>query len=171
MNNETNYLEARLTLTVQGYAISKESFLADLDTVLDIWQDSADNDGTPISWADASADFIESEAKEKITSLFFEGQQWTQRDYGTPYQAVRVWANGRLLGSLGYAYGYGSQFEQYGLDFLHENGLISGESRKSPAWKLREHGITLYTSLSHVGKRDLVKSQDVPENIARFATI
>lgn len=109
--------------------------------------------------------------QEKITSLFFEGQQWTPRHDGGIYQAVRVWANGRLLGSLGYAYGYGSQFEQYALDFLHGHGLISGESRKSPAWKLREHGVTLYTSLSHVSKRELVKSQDIAENIARFETI
>lgn len=109
--------------------------------------------------------------QEKITSLFFEGQQWTQRDYGTPYQAVRVWANGRLLGSLGYGYGYGSQFEQFALDFLFENGLISGESRKNPAWMLRNHGVTLYTSLSHVSKRELVKSQDIADNIALFATI
>ena len=109
--------------------------------------------------------------QEKITSLFFEGQQWTQREYGTPYQAVRVWANGRLLGSLGYGYGYGSQFEQYALDFLNCHGLISEEMRNRPAWMLRNHGVTLYTSLSHVGKRDLVKTQDIIDNITRFSKI
>jgi len=109
--------------------------------------------------------------QEKITSLFFEGQQWTPRTDGGTYQAVRVWANGRLLGSLGYAYGYGSQFEQFALDFLFEEGLISGESRKRPSWQLREQGVTLYTSLSHVGKRDLVKTNTIGDNIAIFAPI
>lgn len=110
-------------------------------------------------------------SKEKITSLFFEGQQWTPRNDGGIYQAVRVWANGRLLGSTGYGYGYGSQFEYFALEFLHSHGLITEETRKSPSWMVRNHGVTLYTSLSHVGKRDLVKPQNIVENIARFETI
>ena len=113
----------------------------------------------------------ECEPKEKITSLFFEGQQWTPRHDGGIYQAVRVWANGRLLGSTGYGYGGGTDFEYFALEFLHRHGLITDEMRKNPSWMLRNHGVTLYTSLSHVSKRELVKSQDILENIARFATI
>lgn len=109
--------------------------------------------------------------QEKITSLFFEGQQWTQREFGTPYQSLRVWANGRLLGTVGMAYGYGRQYETYGLEFLAEVGLITAEQTKRPAWELDNYGVTVYTSLSHVAKRELVKSQTILENIARFATI
>lgn len=110
--------------------------------------------------------------QEKITSLFFEGQQWTQRDYGTPYQAVRVWANGRLVGCVGMGYGYHRQYETYGLEFLAEVGLITAEQAKRPAWILeRDFGVTVYSSLAHVAKRELVKSNNIVENIARFATI
>jgi len=110
--------------------------------------------------------------QEKITSLFFEGQQWTQREEGTPYQALRVWANGRLLGTVGMAYGYHTQYETYGLEFLAEVGLITAEQAKRPAWILeRDFGVTVYSSLAHVAKRELVKSNNIVENIARFATI
>jgi hypothetical protein len=109
--------------------------------------------------------------QEKITSLFFEGQQWTQRDYGTPYQSVRVWANGRLLGTVGISYGYGRQYEQFALNLLKEHNLITEQEGKQPAWKLEEKGITLYSSLSHVKKSELVKTNIIAENIARFTTI
>lgn len=107
---------------------------------------------------------------EKITSVFFEGQQWTPRDGGT-YQAVRVWANGRLLGCVGMGYGYYTQYETNALDWLAEVGIISDEQANRPAWKLQEHGVTVYSSLAHVGKRELVKSNNIVENIARFAPI
>lgn len=109
--------------------------------------------------------------QEKITSLFFEGQQWRQREEGTPYQAVRVWANGRLLGCVGMGYGYYTQYETNALDWLAEVGIISNEQANRPAWKLQEHGITVYSSLAHVGKRELVKPQNIVENIARFERI
>jgi hypothetical protein len=109
--------------------------------------------------------------QEKITSIFFEGQQWTPRDGGGVYQAVRVWANGRLLGCVGMGYGYYTQYETNALDWLAEVGIISDEQANRPAWKLQELGVTVYSSLAHVAKRELVKSNNIVENIARFAPI
>ena len=110
--------------------------------------------------------------QEKITSVFFEGQQWTPRDGGGVYQAVRVWANGRLLGCVGMGYGYYTQYETNALDWLAEVGIISDEQANRPAWILeRDFGVVVYSSLAHVAKRELVKSNNIVENIARFAPI
>jgi len=109
--------------------------------------------------------------QEKITSLFFEGQQWTQRDYGTPYQSVRVWANGRLIGCVGMGYGYHRQYETFAMELLAKVGLVTEEQAKRPAWELEKKGIVLYSLLSNVAKRELVKPQTIADNIARFTTI
>ncbi len=107
---------------------------------------------------------------EKITSLFFEGRQFTANDGGT-YQSVRVMANGRLLGAVESAYGYGSQFEYYAIEFLEANGLISSDVVAYPQRYIREKGVTLYTVLSHTPKREMFKHEQVLENIALFETI
>lgn len=107
--------------------------------------------------------------QEKITSLFFEGRQFTTYE-GTTYQSVRVMANGRLLGCVEYAFGYGSQFEVYAFEFLKANGLVSG-SDVYPLHYLREKGVHLYTTLAHTPKKQMFKAERVAENIAIFETI
>lgn len=107
---------------------------------------------------------------EKITSLFFEGRQYTTNE-GTTFQSVRVLANGRLLGAVEYAFGYGSQFEWYAIEFLEANGLLEPAEGYYPRSYLREKGVTLYTALSHTPKKEMFKAEQVLENIALFETI
>lgn len=109
---------------------------------------------------------------QKITSLFFEGQQWTPRHDGGTYQAVRVWANGRLVGTVGMGYGYGRQYETFAMDLLADVGLITRELSQRAPWILeRTFGVVVYSSLAHVAKRELVKGNVVKENVQLFSKI
>lgn len=87
--------------------------------------------------------------QEKITSLFFEGRQYTNRQDGGTYQAVRIYANGKQIGAVSLSYGYGTQYETNALEWMHANGLLSEESSKRPAWMLRNDGVHVYSTLAH----------------------
>lgn len=67
----------------------------------------------------------------KLTGLHIEGRRWFERTNGNTYHSVRVFANGELLGSVPYEYGYGDQFLQTGLDWLREQGLIEPQEHYS----------------------------------------
>lgn len=57
--NETKgYYEARLTLTVKGEANNTASFYAELDKILDAWQDLSGDIESPLTWEDAEANLI-----------------------------------------------------------------------------------------------------------------
>lgn len=53
-----NYYEARLTLIVKGEATDRAAFYAELDKILDAWQDLGEHLDNPLTWDDAEADLI-----------------------------------------------------------------------------------------------------------------
>ena len=58
------YYEARLTLIVKGYASNRGAFYAELDKILDAWQDLGEHTESPLTWDDAEADLIYASAPE-----------------------------------------------------------------------------------------------------------
>ena len=55
-------------------------------------------------------------------NLHIEGRRWFQRGPGNTYHSVRIFADGKQIIMLPFAYGYGDHFLQTALDWLKANG-------------------------------------------------
>ena len=64
----------------------------------------------------------------KLQGLHIDGRRWFDRANGNTYHSVRIFANGELIGTVPYEYGYDDQFLQTALDWLREQGLIEPQS-------------------------------------------
>ena len=54
-------------------------------------------------------------------SLHIEGRRWFQRGPGNTYHSVRIWADGKQVAYLPFAYGYGDGFLQTAVEWLRQN--------------------------------------------------
>jgi hypothetical protein len=57
-------------------------------------------------------------------AYFFMCKRWFQRGPGNTYHSVRIFRDGEEIAYVPYAYGYGDQCLQTGLDKLREMGEI-----------------------------------------------
>ncbi len=95
------------------------------------------------------------------TALHIEGRRWFQRTAGNTYHSVRIFANGALLASLPYQYGYGDQWIETALQWLHANGHIrrerydNGSYKESGTLYLRESLGATYSVIDVARQKDL----------------
>tara|TARA_Y100000004_G_C8867506_1_gene391783 strand:- start:688 stop:978 length:291 start_codon:yes stop_codon:yes gene_type:complete len=64
---------------------------------------------------------------KKIKSLKFVGARWQDRN-GNTYHKVKVYVNGRLIGTSPIKYGYGTQYLYTGKAMLKEKGYLKSGS-------------------------------------------
>lgn len=64
---------------------------------------------------------------KKLKSLKFVGARW-QDSNGNTYHKVKVYANGRLIGTSPVKYGYGNQYLSTGKAMLKEKGYLKSGS-------------------------------------------
>jgi hypothetical protein len=74
------------------------------------------------------------------------GRRWFQRTYGNTYHSARVYVNDKLVHTIPFAYGYGSQYEQSAWDWLAANGYVNPTKHANggyePPWAYcRDKGI------------------------------
>jgi hypothetical protein len=98
----------------------------------------------------------------ELKGLHIEGRRWFERTNGNTYHSVRIFANGELIGTVPYEYGYGDQFLQTGLDWLREQGLIepqayypNGHPKHYGTLYLRESLGGTYSVIDVARKKDL----------------
>ena len=75
-------------------------------------------------------------AKKKIKTIRFLGARWFQKTYGNTYHKVKVYVNGKLIGTSPEKYGYGSQYVQTGKQMLKDKGYFSTANWSN--WKVAE---------------------------------
>ena len=103
-----------------------------------------------------------------IKSLFIEGRLWFDKINGNTYHAVRIQANGQIIGQVPMTYGYGDMWQYTALDWLKDKGLVSQEVRS--IYELREHA-EVYMTATDTLKRDLWKAETVNEKFSKLLFI
>jgi len=89
--------------------------------------------------------------KRKMRTLVLIGRRWFNRTFGNTYHSVEIVVDGKQVHRVDYAYGYGSQWEWTGFDWLDTNGYTPGRqhsangSRES-AWRYCERMGIQYTN-------------------------
>ena len=99
----------------------------------------------------------------RIKSICLEGRRWFQRLYGNTYYTANIFVNDRLVHTMPFAYGYGSQYEWDSWIWLIEKGWVKpmryGDrpNNPEPAWQYcQRNGIEYHATVIDVRrKRDL----------------
>lgn len=96
-------------------------------------------------------------ALPKMKKVEFWAKEWFQKSYGNSYFAVKVYVNDKLIGKSSVKYGYGSQYEQEGMEILKKAGYLRGVKATMPSRYFRERaGVKYSGSISEVRReRDL----------------
>jgi len=103
---------------------------------------------------------------EGIKMIIINAKRWFARTYGNTYHSVSVIADGKLIGSVPFAYGYGEQYLQTAHTILMNAGIYArtGEHYKNGADKdycdflddMRNNREKFYVTVSDVRrKKDL----------------
>lgn len=96
-----------------------------------------------------------------MKTIVISGRRWFQRTYGNTYHSVTVYMPDGAELRCGFAYGYGEQFRETGLDLIEKHlGAACPRSqwggRKDVKGWLASHGYELHTDCADVSrKRDL----------------
>lgn len=90
----------------------------------------------------------------KIKSIHFTGKRWFQSSYGNTYHTVEVFVNDKYVGTSPITYGYGTQYEQTGIDILKKNGYIKDYDLSESFWRYcQEKGIEYSSYAKDVKKK------------------
>ncbi len=89
------------------------------------------------------------------------GRRWFQKSYGNTYCTCTVIVDGKTVHKTPEEYGYGSYYEQAGLEWLDANGHITRNRHANGAYEntsnyMTRHGVTYHAEASDVSReRDL----------------
>lgn len=103
-----------------------------------------------------------------INSLFIEGRLWFDKVNGNTYHAVRIQANGQVIGIVPMTYGYDDMWQYTALDWLKNKGLVSQEVRS--IYELRKHA-EIYLTATDTLKRDLWKAETIEQQYSKLLYI
>lgn len=103
-----------------------------------------------------------------LKSLFIEGRLWFDKTGGNTYHAVRIEANGKVIGYIPMTYGYENHYLQTALEWLKSYGLVSDEVKS--IWELRKE-IHLYWASYYTKKTELFKAESVNDKAHKLLFI
>jgi hypothetical protein len=103
-----------------------------------------------------------------IKSLLIEGRLWFDKTYGNTYHAVRIQANGQIIGQVPMTYGYGDMWQYTALDWLKSYGLVSQDVRS--VYELRKY-TDIYLTVTDTLKRELWKAETVENKYSKLLFI
>lgn len=103
-----------------------------------------------------------------IKSLFIEGRLWFDKSGGNTYHALRIQANGKVIGYVPMTYGYGDQWQYTALEWLKSFGLVSKDIRN--VYELRKL-TEIYFASEYTLKRELWKAETVEEKYSKLLFI
>jgi len=85
-------------------------------------------------------------SENKPKEVEFQGRRWNDT-YGNTYHVVDVYVNGKYLNSSKITYGYGSQYEQTGLEILRNAGYYPRALKGNPTpWRFFKDRKIAFTS-------------------------
>lgn len=97
-----------------------------------------------------------------MTSLTILGRRWFERTNGNTYFSAKAIIDGKPVEGIGFAYGYGSQYEWEMFAKLEQDGLVSdvehysNGSGESPWRWCERHKVAYTTDVTDVArKKDL----------------
>ena len=97
-----------------------------------------------------------------MSNVFIVGRRWFRRGPGTTYHSVEIYADGKFLYKVPYAYGYNDQYEWTAAAWLESNGYMPGREHRengsieSPWQYFQRNGIDYHHSVTDVSrKKDL----------------
>jgi hypothetical protein len=105
---------------------------------------------------------------KNITSLFIEGRLWFDKTGGNTYHAVRIEANGKVIGHIPMTYGYENQYLYTALEWLKSFGLVSPDTKS--IWELRQDAHIYWVSY-YTLKRELWKAETVKDSYQKLLLI
>jgi hypothetical protein len=114
---------------------------------------------------------IETETQKivpNIKSLLIEGRLWFDKTYGNTYHAVRIQANGQIIGQVPMTYGYGDMWQYTALDWLKNYGLVSQDV--GSVYELRKY-TDIYLTVTDTLKRELWKAETVENKYSKLLFI
>lgn len=103
-----------------------------------------------------------------INSLLIEGRLWFDKVNGNTYHAVRIQANGQVIGIIPMTYGYGDMWQYTALEWLQKKGLVSEEVRS--IYELAIYA-DVYKTVTETLKRDLWKAETVEQQYSKLLFI
>jgi len=105
---------------------------------------------------------------ENLRSLFVEGRLWFDKINGNTYHAVRIEANGKVIGQIPITYGYENHYQQTALEWLKGYELVNEETKN--LWELRNE-IDVYWVSYYTPKRELWKAETVEDKYTKLLLI
>jgi len=92
----------------------------------------------------------------KIKSIAVLGRKWRDKVNGNTYHSARCFADGKLVATVPFQYGYGDQYVWNANAALVQAGIIKGTARQS-LWSIcNDAGTLLITDCADVTKRECV---------------
>lgn len=95
-----------------------------------------------------------------VRTITIIGRRWFQKTYGNTYHSAEILVNGKNVGRIDYAYGYGNQYLYSAFYWLEKEGYLTlerGNGGHEAPWRWAErNGVELAYSATDVGrKKDL----------------
>ena len=93
-----------------------------------------------------------------MKTLNIQGRRWFQKTYGNTYHSSRIYVDGKSIGGVSFAYGYGNHYLTTAEELLQVGGHIPTDKCNTQAlWSwCEENGVHLEYSVVDVDrKRDL----------------
>lgn len=89
-------------------------------------------------------------------SVFIEGREWIDKQYGNTYFSARVWVDGEIVATLPFQYGYGDMCLYEAASVLKDMGYIADDT--TALWiYAQEMGFDLYRTLTTHKKSEMFK--------------
>lgn len=102
------------------------------------------------SWRSSVKAVPKEDMKTKMSILMLVGRRWFNRGPGNTYHSCEIYVDGNCVHKIGYAYGYGSQYEWNALAWLEENGYMPGRihsgNGSAETWRYFERNKIKFTS-------------------------
>ena len=108
--------------------------------------------------------YISKTYPEPIVSMFFEARLWFDKSGCNTYHSVRIFINGKMLGTTGMMYGSETQYQYETVTKLVELEILPPDVSGLPVWRIANiYGIHIYTSATF-GKRSEMFRQNLEES-------
>ena len=108
---------------------------------------------------DDPEDFIRQSIHTNPRQVHVSGRRWHRPRIGGVYHTAEIYVDGRRVGMVGPAYGYGEQYEETATKWLEDQGIIQPRPEGEPPWSWYEKlGIDYTRTVYDVKRqRDLIK--------------
>jgi hypothetical protein len=91
--------------------------------------------------------------KRKPRSIVIVGRRWFNRGPGNTYHSAVMIVDGKTVGKIDFAYGYGDQYEYNAFNWLAKNGYIEAGEHVIPWQWAKANKVHLVSTVTDVARR------------------